>query len=108
MIIRNLLVKDSNRRLAISDILQDSYSLSFMQNFIDTNGQSLTRIRSLNVRKTARGIPEQESRQSPIKESSLIYETPKEKMARKKREVAEKEAERLKNAAKEAYVHNQV
>ncbi|CAG9327176.1 unnamed protein product [Blepharisma stoltei] len=99
-LVQDILVKDSGRRPSVSDILNDPYTLSFMQNFIDTNGQSLTRIRSLNIRKATAIVPQ--------RPKSPENETPKQRLIRKKREQAEQEAEKLKNAAREAYIHNQV
>ncbi|CAG9333213.1 unnamed protein product [Blepharisma stoltei] len=100
-IVQNLLVKDSSQRISISELLRTPYVLSFMQNFVDTNGQSLTTVRSLSIRKTAVQVQEPPSPASPD-------ETPKQRLARIKREKAEQEAEKLKQAAREAYMTNQI
>lgn len=97
-IVQNILVKDSAQRISISDILRDPYVVSYMRSFVDTNGESLTTVRSLNVRRTS----------VQVNEPPSPNETPKQKMERNKREKAEKEAELLKQAAREAHATKQI
>jgi len=71
-----------------------------MQSFVDSQGNNLSLIRTLSNRKTV------VNNATPAAPNHK--ETPKERLARQKREKAEMEAEKLKQATREAFIDNQV
>lgn len=91
-LVHNLLVKDAGQRVSINQILKDQYVLEFMEGFVSSNGHVLSQLRNLSIRKT-------------VKKPA---ETHKERIERQKRERADQEAEKMKQATRGAFFDNQV
>jgi NIMA (never in mitosis gene a)-related kinase len=101
-IVTLMLAKDANTRLSVQDVMRDPYILSFMQNFVASDGQDVKR--QLTIRKP-QVTEERPADRSPTK---IVDESPKERMARLKREKADEEFEKMKRATKDAFVGNQM
>ena len=95
-----MLAKDTNSRLSVQDVIRDPYVLHFMQGFVETGGQEIKR--QLTVKKI----------ESPgkvaVKKQEIVQESPKERIARLKKEKADEEFEKMKRATREAFTDNRM
>jgi NIMA (never in mitosis gene a)-related kinase len=101
-IVASMLSKDANSRLSIQDVIRDPFVLPFMQGFVETNGQEMKR--QLTHKKLSSPTKE------PVKAvgNKLVQESPKERMARLKKEKADEEFEKMKRATRDAFTDNKM
>jgi len=89
-LIRSLLTKKASDRASVEELLESPYVVRFMSDFVAKKG---------SLENAQRPKPRGIEHQSPYKQSP--GETPKEAVARRKREAADEEAETLKCAIKD-------
>lgn len=93
-----MLSKDTNKRMSVQEVMVDPYVLSFMQGFVESDGKNISR--GLTIKKSEPVVE--------VKNPVKVNETPKERIARQKREKADEEFEKMKRASQGAFVDNRV
>ena len=96
----SMLAKDTNSRLSVQDVIRDPYVLQFMQGFVETAGQEMKR--QFTHRKL------ESPAKAPIRKEEIVHESPKERMARLKKEKADEEFEKMKRATRDAFNDNRM